>query len=136
MTFVVDASVTLAWCFEDELSQRADQVLDRLTREDAVAPSIWPLEVANGLRSAERRNRLAAGELPGLRQLLSALPIRVEPVSLDGALSEVLETARALELTAYDAAYLVVAIRRGLPLATIDERLRDAADRAGIELLG
>lgn len=136
MTFVVDASVTLAWCFEDELSQRADQVLDRLTREDAVAPSIWPLEVANGLRSAERRNRLAAGELPGLRQLLTALPIRVEPVSLDGALSEVLETARALELTAYDAAYLALAVRRGLPLATIDERLRDAAARAGIELLG
>ena len=136
MTFVVDASVTLAWCFEDELSQHADQVLDRLTREDAVAPSIWPLEVANGLRSAERRNRLAAGELPGLRQLLTALPIRVEPASLDGALSEVLETARALELTAYDATYLDLAVRRGLPLATIDERLRDAAGRAGIELLG
>jgi len=136
VTFVVDASITLAWCFEDELSQRADQVLDRLTREDAVAPSIWPLEVANGLRSAERRNRLAAGELPGLRQLLTALPIRVEPVSLDSALSEVLEMARALELTAYDAAYLAVAVRRGLPLATIDDRLRDAADRAGIELLG
>ena len=136
MTFVVDASVTLAWCFEDELSQHADHVLDRLTGEDAVAPSIWPLEVANGLRSAERRNRLAAGELPGLRQLLTALPIRVEPASLDGALSEVLETARALDLTAYDAAYLDLAVRRGLPLATIDERLRDAAGRAGIELLG
>ena len=136
MTFVVDASVTLAWCFQDELSERADQVLDRLTSEDAVAPSIWPLEVAAGLRSAERRNRLAAGELPGLRQLLSALPIRVDPISLDGALSEVLEMARALELTAYDAAYLSLAVRRGLPLATIDDRLRDAAGRAGIEVLG
>jgi len=61
VTFVVDASVTLAWCFEDELSQRADEVLERLTTEDAVAPSTWPLDVANGLRSAERRNRLAAG---------------------------------------------------------------------------
>jgi len=136
VTFVVDASVTLAWCFQDELSERADQVLDRLTSEDAVAPSIWPLEVAAGLRSAERRNRLAAGELPGLRQLLSALPIRVDPISLDGALSEVLEMARALELTAYDAAYLSLAVRRGLPLATVDDRLRDAAGRAGIELLG
>ena len=136
MTFVVDASVTLAWCFDDELSQRADLVLDRLTKENAVAPAIWPLEVANGLRSAERRNRLAAGELPGLRQLLSALPIRVEPVSLDGALSEVLEMARALELTAYDAAYLAVAVRHGLPLATLDDRLRTAAERAGIAVLG
>jgi len=136
VTFVVDASVTLAWCFDDELSQRADLVLDRLTKENAVAPAIWPLEVANGLRSAERRNRLAAGELPGLRQLLSALPIRVEPVSLDGALSEVLEMARALELTAYDAAYLAVAVRHGLPLATLDDRLRTAAERAGIAVLG
>ena len=136
MTFVVDASVTLAWCFEDENSERADQVRHRLASEDAIVPSIWPLEVAAGLRSAERRNRLAAGELPGLRQLLSALPIRVEPISLDGALSDVLEMARALELTAYDAAYLALAVGRGLPLATIDDRLRDAAGRAGIELLG
>ena len=136
MTFVVDASVTLAWCFEDESSERADRVRHRLASEDAIVPSIWPLEVANGLRSAERRNRVAAGELPGLRQLLSALPIRVEPISLDAALSDVLEMARALELTAYDAAYLALAVRRGLPLATVDERLRDAAERAGIELLG
>ena len=136
MTFVVDASVTLAWCFEDENSERADQVRHRLASEDAIVPSIWPLEVAAGLRSAERRNRVAAGELPGLRQLLSALPIRVEPISLDAALSDVLEMARALELTAYDAAYLALAVGRGLPLATIDDRLRDAAGRAGIGLLG
>ena len=136
MTFVVDASVTLAWCFEDESSPRADEVRDRLAREDAVVPAIWPLEVANGLRSAERRNRIAPGELPGLRQLLSALPIRVEPISLDDALSEVLEIARAVQLTAYDAAYLALAIRRGLPLATVDAHLRDAAGQVGIELLG
>ena len=136
MTFVVDASVTLAWCFEDGSSPRADEVRDRLAREDAVVPSIWPLEVANGLRGAERRNRLTPGELPGLRQLLSALPIRVEPISLDAALSEVLEIARAVQLTAYDAAYLALAIRRGLPLATVDAHLRDAAGQAGIELLG
>ena len=136
MTFVVDASVTLAWCFEDESSQRADEVRHRLAREDALAPSIWPLEVANGLRSAERRQRVAAGELPGLRLLLSALPIRVEAVSLDAALSDVLEMARALELTAYDAAYLALAVRRGIPLATVDGRLRDAASSAGVEVLG
>lgn len=136
MTFVVDASVTLAWCFDDELTERADRILERLTAEDAIAPSIWPLEVANGLRSAERRSRLAAGELPGLRQLLSALPIQVEPESLQGALGEVLEIARALNLTAYDAAYLALAVRRGLALATVDERLRTAADHAGVELLG
>ena len=136
MTFVVDASVTLAWCFEDESSERADEVRRRLATEDAVAPSIWPLEVANGLRSAERRHRVAAGELPGLRLLLSALPIRVEALSLDAALSDVLEIARALDLTAYDAAYLSLAVRRAIPLATVDDRLRDAASRAGVEVLG
>ncbi len=133
---MVDASVSLAWCFEDELTERADVALERLATEEAIAPPIWPLEVANGLRSAERRNRLSAGELPGLRQLLSALPIHVEPISLEVALAEILEVARALDLTAYDATYLALAVRHGVPLATVDARLEGAAGRAGIEVLG
>jgi predicted nucleic acid-binding protein len=133
--FVIDASVALAWCFADETSEVADLVLDRLTGEEALAPAIWALEVANGMRTAERRGRLDAAELPRIRELLGGLPVRIEVVELEQGLGEVLEIARSVDLTAYDAAYLALASRRGLPLATIDDRLRQACDRAGIELV-
>jgi len=133
--FVVDASVALAWCFADETSELADRVLDTLEHDDALAPAIWPLEVANGLRSAERRGRLDLADLPRVRELLTSLPVQIEAVTLDTALGEVTELARQLELTAYDAAYLSLAARRGLALATIDDRLRRACEQAGVELL-
>jgi len=134
--FVVDASVTLAWCFADEASELADRVLDQLERDEALAPAIWPLEVANGLRTAERRGRLDLADLAHVRELLTALPVQVEGVPLDIALGEVTELARQLDLTAYDAAYLALAARRGLALATVDDRLRRACERAGVELVG
>jgi predicted nucleic acid-binding protein len=134
--FVVDASVALAWCFADEASPAADAALGRLEREDAIAPAIWPLEVANGLRTAERRGRLDLVEVPRIRELLLSLPVQVEPVALTEALGEITVVARRLELTAYDAAYVQLAARRGLPLATIDERLKAAATAVGVALLG
>ena len=134
--FVIDASVTLAWCFEDETSAAADAVLDRLEREPALAPAHWPLEVANALRTAERRGRLEASALPRLRALLAALPVEVAPVALTTAVFSVLETARTYELSAYDAAYLDLAATRGLPLATADDRLRAACVLAGVEVVG
>jgi len=134
--FVIDASVTLAWCFEDEASGDADAVLDRLEREAALAPAHWPLEVANALRTAERRGRLNATDLPRLRALLAALPVEIAPVELPTAIGGVLEAARAYDLTAYAAAYLHLAAVRAVPLATIDDRLRAACARAGVELVG
>ena len=134
--FVVDASVTLAWCFADETSDLADRVLDHLEHDEALAPAIWPLEVANGLRTAERRGRLDLADLSHVRGLLISLPVQVEGDALDAALGEVTEIARRLELTAYDAAYLELAARRGLALATVDDRLRRACERAGVELVG
>jgi predicted nucleic acid-binding protein len=133
--FVIDASVTLAWCFADELSETADVALGRLEREAAMAPAIWPLEVANGLRTAERRARLELTDLPRVRDLLLSLPVEVEPVDLRLALGEVAELARGLELSAYDAAYVALAARRGLSLATVDDRLRHAAASSGVELV-
>ncbi len=133
--FVIDASVTLAWCFEDESSVDADRVLARLEDEEALAPAHWPLEVANALRTAERRGRLDAAELPRLRALLTALPVEVAPVELTTATGGVLEAARTYDLTAYDAAYLDLAAIRGLPLATVDDRLRAACARAGVEVV-
>jgi len=135
MAFVIDASIALAWCFEGEASQRADDVLSRLEDEEGVAPSIWPLEVANGLRSAERRGRIDEQEVPGVVRLLATLPIDVVPTTLDQALGDVLSLARAVGLTTYDAAYLDLALRRGLPLATADEFLARAAAATGVELV-
>ena len=133
--FVIDASVALAWCFEDEATPYADAVLSRLENEEAVTPSIWPLEVANGLRSAERRGRIDEREIPGVAQLLLALPIRIDDSTLDAVLSEVLQLARALGLSAYEASYVALALRHGAPLATLDDPLGRAATAAGAQLL-
>ena len=133
--FVIDASVALAWCFEDESSVDADRVLARLEQEEALAPAHWPLEIANALRTAERRGRMETSELPRLRALLAALPVEVAPVELPTATGGILETARTYDLTAYDAGYLDLAAIRGLPLATVDERLRGACARAGVEVV-
>lgn len=135
MAFVVDASVALAWCFADESGAAADEILARLQEDDAIAPAIWPFEIANGLRSAERRGRLDEADIPGVRRLLAALPITVEALGLERALGEVLPLARALQLTAYDAAYLDLALRTGLALATVDDYLARAATAAGADLL-
>jgi len=133
MAFVVDASIALAWCFDDEDSRSADRALVRLENEGAVAPSIWPLEVANGLRSAERRGRIEERELPAVMRLLTTLPIDVETLGLERTLGDVLPLARALGLSTYDAAYVDLALRRGIPLATVDEYLAQAAAAAGVE---
>jgi predicted nucleic acid-binding protein len=133
--FVVDASVALAWCFSDESSESADRALGRLEQDEALAPAIWPLEVANGLRTAERRGRLDLADLAHVRELLLSLPVQIESVLLGAALGEVMDVARQLELTAYDAAYLALAARHGVALATVDERLRRACEKAGVELV-
>lgn len=131
--FVIDASVTLAWCFADESSEAADAVLERLQDESALAPAHWPLEVANALWTAERRGRLTASDRPRLHSLLAGLPVDIAPVELSTALWGVSETARAYDLSAYDAAYLDLALVRGLRLATVDDRLRAACLKAGVQ---
>ena len=86
--FVVDASTALAWCFHDEASADADRILARLEFEEAVAPAIWPLEIANGLRSAERRGRIELSDLARVRDLLLALPVSIDAVDLSTAVGE------------------------------------------------
>jgi predicted nucleic acid-binding protein len=134
--FVLDASVALAWCLDDETSLPADGALDMLVADEAVVPAIWPLEVANGLRSAERRGRITVADSARLRELLLALPIHIVPTDLATALREVADLARTFDLSAYDAAYLALAARRGVPLATADDRLAHACTQAGVELVG
>jgi predicted nucleic acid-binding protein len=134
MPFVLDSSVTLTWCFEDEATPYADQVLDLLGSDSALTPAIWPLEIANALRTAERRGRLHPADSVHFTELLRALPVSVESMPLERALGAVLDVARAYELTSYDAAYLEIAMRVGLSLATQDVRLSAAAERAGVPL--
>ena len=135
MPFVVDASVALAWQFEDEASEYADRVLERLREDRAAAPSIWPLEVANALLVAERRGRLSPAKVARAVELLLELPISIHDVAAELVLGAVLDLARAHGLSAYDAVYLELAMREGLPLATQDEALRAATQRVGVPLL-
>jgi predicted nucleic acid-binding protein len=132
--FVLDASVAMAWCFEDETSLATEAALDRLADDPAVVPSLWEFEVGNVLLVAERRGRLNEFEAARFLELLERLPINIDLAPIDiGAL---VAAGRRHELSAYDAAYLVLAERDGIPLATQDETLRSAARRAGVPLIG
>jgi len=132
---VVDASVAIAWCLKDESSAYADGVLERVVAEGASAPSHWPLEVANAILNAERRGRIGSDEVAGVSGLLGRLEIDIIPVELSTAMWSVVDLARQHELSAYDAAYLGLAQFRRVPLATLDDRLRQACASAGVELV-
>lgn len=133
--FVVDASVATAWAFEDETTAYTEAVLDALTESKAVVPSVWPLEVGNALVVAERRGRMNEAETVRFLALLRQLPIVVEAEPLERLLGEVVRLAREQALSSYDAAYLDLAMRLGVPLATQAERLREAASRCGVKVL-
>ncbi len=132
---VVDCSVTMAWCFEDECDELADAVLDRLVDGEAWVPSLWPLEVSNVLVAAERRRRITAADSARFIELLMGLPIVVDDRSHERALSQVLAVARQLDISAYDASYLELAMRLGATLATRDALLQAAAAAAGVPLV-
>jgi predicted nucleic acid-binding protein len=126
MAFVLDSSVTLAWLLPDEHQDDVDVLADSLVDTTAVVPAIWAYEVGNALRVARRRARITDADLNRLRRVLTLLPIEIEPVASDVVLGSVADLADKQDLTTYDAAYVELALRRGLPLATLDERLRKA----------
>jgi predicted nucleic acid-binding protein len=131
---VLDASVTLAWAFEDEGFTYTDLVLESLATVKACVPNIWPLEVGNALLVAERRGRLNQAASVQFLTLLWKLPILVESSKMELMMGEILALARQHRLSSYDAAYLHLAMRHGIPLATHDEVLRQAATQAGVSL--
>lgn len=131
---VVDGSVAVAWCFPDKQGAYPQSVLDALATVEAVAPSLWPLEVANALLMGERRKRSTKDETEKSIRFLESLPILIDEATARQAFQETARLARAHNLTTYDASYLELAIRRGLPLATLDARLRTAASAAGVPL--
>ena len=133
--FVIDCSVVMAWCFEDETDRYADLVLDLLIDSEAIVPSVWPLEVANVLLVAERRKRLSEADSAQFIKLLSELPIIVDKETADRALNEIFFVGRQQGLSSYDTAYLELAMREGAALATRDKRLINVARKCGVELV-
>ena len=133
--FVLDASVTAAWCFRNEGSALTTALLEEMRQRKAVVPTLWHVETANMLLQAERRRRITEAECAVLTGFLAALPIETDTESDRRSHGPILALARHHRLTAYDATYLDVAQRRGLPLATRDQELADAARKSGVVLI-
>jgi len=130
--FVVDNSVVMSWCFRDAGDGYAEGVLDLLATGAALVPAIWPLEVANVLAAAERRGRLTEADSGHFLRLLGDLPISLLAEPPERVTGEILALARRTGLSAYDASYLDLAMREGVPLATRDAALRKAAEVVGV----
>ena len=136
MSFVLDNSVALTWCFEDERTPATAALLEQVGELGAQAPMLWPLEALNGLLVAERRGRLDAARRQRLAGFLRALPIVLDVDTASQAWTETARLAERFGLSAYDAAYLELARRRDLPLASLDRALRAAATVLGLTVLG
>lgn len=135
MDFVLDTSITMTWCFPDEETPETRSLFARMSTSEAIVPAIWPFEVVNVLRIGERRQRLTRAQTAQFLQLLRTLAITVDTRSPMTTVSSAIMLGREHSLSSYDAAYLELAIQHGLPLATLDQRLRAAAHAAGVSLL-
>lgn len=131
---VIDASTALAWCFPDETSDYADSVLVALEGKTILVPAVWSLEIANAVLVGERKKRLRQPEILRFTTLLESLSVLQDLQPVGDHVSNVLPLAREYSLSAYDAAYLELSIRHGAPLATLDDRLENAAKRAGVKI--
>lgn len=136
MSLVLDSSATLAWVYSDETTEAIRQVFDLLSEDGAWVPGLWKLEVANILELGVRRGRHAATFRDATLADLALLPVSLDPETDRQAWGATLQLAGRHRLTLYDAAYLELALRRGLPLATLDGELRRAAQAEGVVVLG
>jgi predicted nucleic acid-binding protein len=132
---VIDASVTLSWVYTDEHSTASDALLARVADQGAVVPMLWHLEIANGLQVGIKRKRIDASYRDAAIRKLVLLPIEIDPDTNNYAWTTTLQLAEAHQLTVYDASYLELTLRHGLPLATRDDQLAAAASRSGAILL-
>ncbi len=136
MSLVLDSSAALAWIYADETTSPIRCVFDQLTQAGAWVPGLWRLEIANVLEMGVRRGRSDAAFRNATLADLDLLPIRVDPETDRQAWGATLRLADRHRLTLYDAAYLELAMRRGLPLATLDAHLRAAAATENVSLMG
>ncbi len=135
MSFVLDASVTLSWCFSDEMTPATLSLLKKLEHEEACVPEIWSLEVGNILIMAEKKKRISYANMMEFISLLTELNIRTDKETSVKGLHEILFVAHANYLTTYDAAYLELALRTGFPLASKDQHLCKIAKSLGVKIL-
>ena len=132
---VIDASLALTWCFDDQATPETDRLLDRVRDDGAVAPALWRLELANVLLQAEKRGRISAEDVEQRLRLIAQLRISIDSETNSRAWRDTIDLARSEGLTSYDAAYLELALRRRAPLMTLDRDLAIAARRRGLEAL-
>lgn len=138
MSFVLDNSVTMRWFFGDGKPQElayAAKVLDALKQDSALVPVTWGLEVANVIARAEAKGLVTEARSGVFLEMLEDVDIEVDAATSAHALSDTLQLARRYKLSAYDASYLELALRRGLALATLDEDLQRAAKKGGVKRL-
>ena len=135
MTFVIDASVAISWLFADEQTLLSMNLLQQVSGTGAIVPSLWRLEIASALQTGIKRKRIDAPYRDAAIQKLLSLPIETDPDTNDYAWTSTLRLADIHQITVYDASYLELALRRGLPLARRDDQLAAAAGRAGAILL-
>ena len=136
MSFVLDSSVALSWCFRDEQSDESLEILTLARAQAVFVPSLWHLEMANVLGMAFRRQRLHENDLAWALRLFTTLDMHTDTASPTINTSVLLPLMQAYSLTAYDAVYLELALRLDLPLATLDRELAAASENAGVTLLG
>ncbi|HTV34220.1 MAG TPA: type II toxin-antitoxin system VapC family toxin [Methylocella sp.] len=136
MSLVIDAALTLTWYFEDEATPATDELLDTVARNGAVVPPLWRLEVANGFQSSIRRKRIDVAYRDASLADLGQLPIVIDGDTDAHIWTTALWLSDRYRLTIYDACYLELAQRRNLPLATLDQELRDAGQVLGLPLFG
>jgi predicted nucleic acid-binding protein len=136
VTLVLDSSATLAFCFEDERTPAVIAIFDKVIEQGAAAPSLWRYEIANALLVAQRRGRITPAFRRGIFDSLDEMPIVTDDECDLVAWSTTIHLADVHALTVYDAAFLELAQRRRLPLATLDAALARTARAAGVEVLG
>ena len=134
MSIVLDASMTLAWLFEDEQTDQVLATINHVYMGGASVPPLWRYEVANGLQMAIRRQRITPDYRTRCLDKIDELPITIDPDGLSALWSTTIKLADLYRLTVYDAAYLELAQRRRLPLATLDAALSKAARESGVDL--
>ena len=130
--FVLDCSVAISWCLVDEDNDYANEVLALMPDAEAFVPGIFTLEIANTLLVAERRNRMTSTQTASAINLIQSMPIEIDAQTSAMALEATLTLGREQGLASYDAAYLELAIRLGLPLVTLDTRLAEAATHCSV----
>lgn len=132
---MIDNSIVMAWCFDDETNAYTDGIQEMLIDHKALVPAIWPLEVTNVLLVAERQKRISMANSGHFLALLAQLPIEVEPIASARVFHETFALARQHSLSSYDASYLELAIRRGLPIASQDKAIIRAAKSIQLEVI-